>query len=497
MKRRIQHIIFLVLLANLGLLASQIYWLRSTYLVNQERFEKDVQDCLANAIEALLVGHTRDVLLDNTNISSNIAFIYADTLEENESFHLPSLRSPDSNSQSLTIATYVDTADTTLEYRKFSKLKVKAIDTTIVDPPFSQQEIQIFVDKVLSSFVEKKIDLIKLDSVYEEQLLQAKINTPYYLELHNQDSLIASTLSLNAAISEQDTTASYTTASTTEMLPPGYSLQAKFPDQVLFIFKKMGLLLLASIFLIVITLGSFLYMLRVIFKQKRLSEVKNDFINNMTHELKTPIAILSAANEALTNFNVLEDRPKTLRYLDIFKRELERLTTMVEKVLNISIYEKESFELKPETIDLHQMLENLIERYQINQGNDLNITFQPQLEQSKLRLDKVHFHNVLNNLIDNAIKYSKTPRQLAIRTFAENGHACIQIADNGIGISKAHQQVIFDKFYRVPTGDLHQVKGFGLGLSYVKNMVEKHGGNIEVKSELGKGSTFTINLPKV
>ena len=227
-----------------------------------------------------------------------------------------------------------------------------------------------------------------------------------------------------------------------------------------------------------------------------MAEIKNDFINNMTHELKTPISILSTANEALFHFKGFEDKNKRTRYLNVFQKELDRLTEMVEKVLNIAIYEKDRFTIEKEQIDLNLMLQDIVEQYQLPREKPIEISLQNKIDNSLIKVDRIHFYNALNNIIDNAIKYSKEKISITIRTHENPDSLFIAIEDQGIGISKTHQKSIFDKFYRVPTGNLHNVRGFGLGLNYVKRIIEKHNGTIELKSQLNQGSIFIITIPK-
>ncbi|MEM6700537.1 MAG: HAMP domain-containing sensor histidine kinase, partial [Bacteroidota bacterium] len=356
-----------------------------------------------------------------------------------------------------------------------------------------QVAMEEIVNRTLTGISDNSIDFSRLDTLYEKELNQRNITLPYFINYYRADSLLAT-------ITHYDNfTAAYETNAIEGFGFLGHqsSVKASFPNQTLFLFRQMSFNILASILLLLITTASFIYMIRIIFEQKKLSDIKNDFINNMTHELKTPISILSAANEAMTNFNILEDQKKTQQYLGIFKNEIERLSSMVEKVLNIAIYEKATFKLKLEAINVEKVLEDLANRYEIMpQQKDIKIDYENQLSNPVLEVDKVHFTNILNNLLDNALKYSKDQIQIVINSLEDTKNVVIHISDNGIGISKSHQERIFDKFYRVTTGNLHKVKGFGLGLSYVKKMVEKHGGEIAVNSELNQGSVFTIRLPK-
>jgi len=246
------------------------------------------------------------------------------------------------------------------------------------------------------------------------------------------------------------------------------------------------------ILIAVLILVFFLFSINVIVKQKRLSEVKNDFINNMTHELKTPISTIGLSAEVLMRPNSSQDKDKIQRYASIIYRENKRLENQVERVLNIAKLDKEQIVLKIEGFDFHDLLKDIKE----------NFDFEEEIQKGKIELkleasnscingDIIHITNVLHNLIDNAIKYCENKPLIRIRTYDETNFLCIEISDNGIGISKENMKQIFEKFYRVPTGNVHNVKGFGLGLYYVKLIIEAHKGKIEVASNIHSGTTFT------
>jgi len=272
-------------------------------------------------------------------------------------------------------------------------------------------------------------------------------------------------------------------------------VRATFPTPYRYLFGKLLWILIASFILLVLTTWCFIYMLRTILKQKRWSEVKNDFISNMTHELKTPIATVSAAIEALQHFHGMDDEGKAQSYLDISHNELQRLSDLVEKVLNISIEENEEMVLQKEKVNIKELVNGIIKHQEVKSGKGIHFDFKYTLADPFIQVDKLHFTNALNNLIDNAIKYSYEKVDITITVGSKPGQIIFTVKDNGIGIPPHYQHLIFDKFFRVPTGDLHNVKGFGLGLSYVKKVIERHGGSIQVKSDPGKGTEFTIMLP--
>jgi two-component system, OmpR family, phosphate regulon sensor histidine kinase PhoR len=245
--------------------------------------------------------------------------------------------------------------------------------------------------------------------------------------------------------------------------------------------------------IIIVILLFFGYALSIILKQKKLSEIKNDFINNMTHELKTPISTISLSSEMLLRTDFSKEPDKLLRYVGIIYKENKRLEDQVERVLNVAKLDKDKLVLKKSDFDLNQLILDAKETFDVSQDESLEL----ELCAGELMIyaDEVHITNVIYNLLDNAQKYcEKTPR-IQVCTKKENKQVIISIKDNGIGIKKENFNYIFDKFYRVPTGNLHNVKGFGLGLYYVKLIIEEHGGTIELKSQLGEGTTFLIKLP--
>jgi two-component system phosphate regulon sensor histidine kinase PhoR len=249
--------------------------------------------------------------------------------------------------------------------------------------------------------------------------------------------------------------------------------------------------------IILFVLVFFGFSISVIFKQKKLSEIKNDFINNMTHELKTPIATIGISSETLMNLEPDNAKDKLLRYASIIYKENKRLESQVERVLNVANLDKSEINLNMTVFDIHEIIEEAKENFEFNQleeqGGKIKINLDAQ--DSILNADLVHITNIVNNLLDNAIKYCDKTPDIVVSTQNHKGKIVVNFKDNGKGISRDNLKYIFDKFYRVPTGNLHDVKGFGLGLFYVKTILEELNGSIQVKSVLGKGSEFIITLP--
>ena len=271
-----------------------------------------------------------------------------------------------------------------------------------------------------------------------------------------------------------------------------------FPTKYSLVFNSISILLFASIFFTIVIILTFWITIRVILKQKKISEIKTDFINNMTHEFKTPIATISLAVDSIKNPKILNNKEHILRFTNIIKEENKRMNNQVESVLQMSLIEKQDFNLDFERLDIHEIILSAVKNISL-QIETKNGVLRTNLEatNSFLYVDSLHFSNIIYNLLDNANKYSPISPEISISTKnAENGILII-IKDNGIGMNKEEQGKIFDKFFRIHTGNVHNIKGFGLGLSYVSVIVAKFSGTITVNSEKDEGSTFEMFFPFV
>lgn len=255
--------------------------------------------------------------------------------------------------------------------------------------------------------------------------------------------------------------------------------------------------MLASSFLILLILGlSFAYMIWFLVHQKTVEQLKDDFTHNVTHELKTPIAISYAAIESIIHYNLLDNREKANKYLHLCHEELERLDGMVEQILSLSLEKRKEIRLSPERLSLNELVGKVTEQQKLKSPRPfrLRTVFQP--EEISLKADRIHLYSILSNLVDNAIKYTEKEPEIEIQAQATENEVQIRVKDNGSGIPEEYRQHIFDKFYRLPSSRRSQVKGYGIGLFYIKTMIAKHGGTITVESEPGKGSCFCITLPQ-
>jgi len=276
----------------------------------------------------------------------------------------------------------------------------------------------------------------------------------------------------------------------------GLELKLVFPEKEQFIIAEMGPMFVTSVILILVVLFMFWRTILSLLREKKISEHTTDFLNNMTHEFKTPLTNISLAGKMIVKDANIKQEDKIKHYTGIILEENEKLRLQVEQVLSMTALERGEIPLSKTDIDLHKLINDSIKCIGIQIENKKgNLQLDLQADKTDIFGDKNHLTNAVCNLIDNAVKYSGEKPEMSIRTFNRDNKVTIQISDNGIGIDKEYLKQVFDKYFRVPTGDVHDVKGFGLGLAYVKKIIEMHGGTIDLKSEKGKGSIFTITLP--
>jgi len=278
-------------------------------------------------------------------------------------------------------------------------------------------------------------------------------------------------------------------------MKPNY-LYVFFPKRDGYLLKQTGLLVIPTVVLTVMLIGIFIFTILIILRQKKLSIIKNDFINNMTHELKTPISTISLASQMLRD-NTVTNTPKTIEHISgIIYQESKRLTTQVEKVLQMAVFNEGKLKLKIKEVNLNTLINSVVLNFELRvKARQGELTTDLKVDPAIIKGDEVHITNVLFNLLDNALKYSKEAPKIIISTQLEEDFLILAVKDHGIGIQKEYVGQIFERFYRVPTGNVHDVKGFGLGLSYVKKIVDAHRGKIKVESDLNKGTKFMIYFP--
>ena len=279
---------------------------------------------------------------------------------------------------------------------------------------------------------------------------------------------------------------------------PFETLSIVIPDYKAVVMKQMRWMICGVIFFTLVIFSAFYVTVSTLLKQKKLSEIKNDFINNMTHEFKTPLATISLAVDAMRNEKVVSDREKSAYFSGIIKEENRRMNKQVETILQAALIDRQELQLKLQPLHINQVIRRVLDNFKLQlEEIHANVVLQLDEGYDMAEADEVHFNNLISNLVDNAIKYSRDKLTIRIQTQRTGKYMIIRLEDNGIGMTKETQRRIFEKFYRAHTGNIHNVKGFGLGLSYVKSVVDAHNGRIKVESTIGKGTTFILEIPLI
>lgn len=383
-----------------------------------------------------------------------------------------------------TMRTEINISDDALEKIRKTNAKIELMNQAFAELAEGQQAI---LDRLDTTFVKRLL---------KSQLVAKGISEDFELGLMNDKAELVPIGTVSDAVRLKNSGVQ-AKLFPNDILGKDNFLFIFFPEKNSHVIRQVWLPISSSIVFILVIIFCFIYAIQVIIRQKALSDIKNDFINNMTHEFKTPLATVSLAVEALQDPDLSnQDRFRT-RYLGIIKDENKRLVSQVEKVLQAAALDKKDFQLNVETLNLTELLESTVDHITLQiEKRGGKIDFVNKLRNPQIEGDAFHLTHIFNNLMDNANKYSGENPVIRVEAWDETDQFVVTIRDQGIGMSKDAVKKIFDKFYRVPTGNVHDVKGFGLGLSYVKTMLEAHKGEIHVQSEPGKGSTFTVNLPK-
>jgi two-component system, OmpR family, phosphate regulon sensor histidine kinase PhoR len=506
-KRIITIISVFFSVALLVLIYFQVQWIQTDFKIKEELFKERVDEALTNTSSKL---ERLDRRGDYTKITKRTQSILFPNMRGQGSLPIGLLStelSTDSNGHqsSRYIQKNLTRADSSLLSSDFLKryrdkqASLKSINSDLPSPVLGNQIFNMTNIEEYYDDRKQKLDTLLLDSLLKSELHKSKITARYhyYITSRFPGSGHYADIETVERISDSLGVAHYkiNLAPASSFIEPEY-LVVFFPTQDHDVFKQMWPFLITSVVVISIMIFSFYYIMLSNLKQKKLSVIKNDFISNMTHEFKTPISTISLASEMLGDASIAQTPEKQQRYLQMIRDENKRLSVLVESILQTSILDKGEFKLKLSEVDVHDIINTAINntQLQISQRKG-SVSTLLKAQKFKLQADRVHLTNIIFNLIDNAIKYSKDIPEISISTFNTAEGIMIQVKDNGIGISKENQRKIFDKFYRVPTGNVHNVKGFGLGLSYVLAVVLKHNGTISVNSEVGKGSTFNVHLP--
>jgi len=532
-------VIFLISFALIGLVGIQLYWIKNAVAVKEANFDRSVNEAMTNVVYKLGKLEVASRIKNKINSNSPSMSLYSSIDSINNMFikEMESMTN-DFNIQKASYINYTS-KKIVVQYETIPGKGIKHIDSSIIAiknkdtvkkvksevlRPISVPEyymptnhfdsISDKIDKFLkksflvsdvfeemfnnktSKTIEERISSQKLDSLIKAELNNKGIHTDYEFGIYSpvkNNLVIEKTGEYHKQLMENSV--SFNIFPTDLFRAPEYLL-IYFPKKETYLFTQTWLMLFVAAILILCIILAFVYTIRTILKQKRLSEMKNDFINNMTHEFKTPISTISLACQALTDDDMAKSEALYKNYLYVISDENKRLGVMAEKILQTAVLEKGQVKLKIEPMEIHFVINEVIKNINLQiaaRGGEITTVF--NATSSIINADKLHITNVIYNLLDNATKYSQEVPKIIIATESNDSGVYISVEDNGIGISHANLKKIFDKLYRVPTGNIHNVKGFGLGLSYVKTIVEMHNGTVDVVSELKKGSKFTLYLP--
>jgi two-component system phosphate regulon sensor histidine kinase PhoR len=481
-----------------GLLVIQIIWIKRAVELKEQQFTENVHEALSEVAVMLEREEAFDIFRDRFFDNRSFAPFPAGTdFEWFQGLSEDSLLS--GFSFKIDTVIQLDSASGT---HYSSRVQIRIAEDSAAGSNINkklqakQKMMSDMLDRFLNSSgnIESRISKERLSAMIKKSLAQHGIKTSF--EFIVKDYFGHTVVESNNSEAQKRGTVYKIALFPNDFFNDPNYLFVFFPKQKQYIFKSLGILTFASILFVVIIMVCFAYVVNIIFQQKKLSDMKTDFINNMTHELKTPVATISLASEMLQKDDILENRERANRYAGIIYDENKRLGEQVEKVLQMAVLDKGEFKLKKTLADVHSVIHRVVEKMMLQiENRNGSVKLHLNAPDSLTMMDEVHFTNIITNLLDNAIKYSPGFPDITITTRNEKNQIVIAVSDKGIGMSKEAQKRVFEKFYRVPTGNIHNVKGFGLGLSYVKIMTEAHGGSIAVQSEPGKGSTFEIYFP--
>ncbi len=512
------YIIALMTISLIGIIAVQVYWIRNSIELEEKQFERDVKSALlqvseniserelirfydknfsklANTKGKLDESEIRDFIYEQIDTLNDERFIYSQTILE-ENYKVP---------------TDFYQADSVELKKVYSKEEVTIIknksnreigDVTSQESFIRYEQLEDYQKlnlKRQSKVMHNRLPLTRrisnpdLSFLIQQELFKRGVKLPFEFGVYDEG--MATKLNSNNSNL-------YKKSNYNVFLFVGddgvsdYELYVSFPTKRRYLFASVWDIISLSMLFISIIVLVYVSSLVLLVKQKKISEIKTDFINNMTHEFKTPIATINLALDAIKNPKILSETDKVLQYTQMIRDENKRMLTQVENVLQISKLEKDQLDIEKKDLDIHDVVNEALAHVDLMiKDRNGKLTLDLNADKTVFSGNAFHMNNVIVNILDNAIKYSKNVLEISIETVSNNKNVILKIKDSGIGMSKAVQKNIFEKFYREQTGNIHDVKGHGLGLSYVKRIIENHNGKITVMSEKGKGSTFTITLP--
>ncbi|WBX78012.1 HAMP domain-containing sensor histidine kinase [Tenacibaculum ovolyticum] len=470
-----RYIILLIGLSTLGIILFQLNWLSNSYTITEKNFEKLAFQSINTAKKTLEDYRLRySIVIDN-----NIKAAY--TYEANDSLY---------NFKFYSVSKFGFTPDYDDKfYRTLESLQDEFLQRRKRTSSFSEQVSIIYTQA--DTIKRNSYKEVNIDSVFLNSMANNNINLKYTFGFKDK-----ATKKWNCIGGEKlkDTTLLDNSSYMIDTMDQE-DIHLVFYDKKVYLYKSLLVNILLSVLLVVIILFSFWYALRIILKQKQLSQIKTDFINNMTHEFKTPLASIGTAAVTIEEPEIIRNESMVRQFTKVIKEENERMNKQVEMILKLAQNDHLISKLNKEDIDINNIVRSVVSQHNTRlDKNKGTITYEVKAQQTRIKIDEMHIYQTINNLVDNAIKYSYNAVDVKIISENKNEYLVIHVIDKGIGIKKEDEKRIFEKFYRVSTKDLHNIKGFGLGLSYVKQIVEAHNGYIKLLSSK-KGSTFSLFLP--
>jgi two-component system phosphate regulon sensor histidine kinase PhoR len=499
---RYKVILYIIVAVIVGTISIQFYWNYKNYEINKQQLTKEVQASLDNAVETYYANLAKkntigfaieatsdDILGQGGKFDSILSAIQ---FQEKGFKNMDSLRISINNTDGIQIfeGLEADSLSKALHNNsnhqnhlkkriEYNSSNSKKSDSLIID------DFKILTSKVIFSMSQDTLSLTTIDSLLKQDLQRKNLDIKYGLTLtkFGEKPYVFNEAIINAS--------SLNALSNSTFLPENSTLKIDFTNTTKEIFKRSLTGILLSTLLVLVVISCLFYLLKIIKHQKQIAEVKNDFISNITHEFKTPIATIGVALESIKNFNVLNDPEKTKSYIDISNNQLSKLNVMVEKLLETASLDSENLQLEKEQINVTKLLQGLVNKHNLNLSEKA-LSLISSHDEIYAKIDAFHFENAINNIIDNAIKYGGNVININLQQNA-NGYT-ITISDNGKTLTKENKDKIFEKFYRIPKGNTHDVKGFGIGLYYTKKIIEKHDGAIHLYLD-NQWTIFKITVP--
>lgn len=509
--RRYRYILYIIIAVIVATIGIQFYWNYKNYITNKEQLISDVQTSLDRAVDHYFTDLAEQTTLGFQFSDENqddifkeggvLSKISAQIDQPDGSFNrLDSINVDDIHDIKIFTGLKADSMNAAI-HKKHKPIGLDSLKTEIKkwkrfedSAQTKVKDFEFLTRSIMIKVTNDTLNLKTVESLLAKELERKNINIDFSLDYEKEESKRFKDDLIIIEAEKRDLGAlMLSTYSESSMLPDNSSIKINFSNETKEILQRSFMGILISTLLVLAIISSLFYLLKIIKEQKQLAEIKNDLISNITHEFKTPIATIGVALESLNNFDALKDKAKTQNYLDMSAGQLGKLNLMVEKLLETATLDSEHLELNKEQVDVSGLLSTLVNRYAVQFSDK---TFNQNIGENTwlLAIDAFHFENALNNILDNAVKYGGDTITI---DFSQNKQDTnIVISDNGTNLKPENKERIFEKFYRVPQGNTHNVKGFGIGLYYTKSIIEKHGGSIKLSLK-NNCTRFKINLPNV